>query len=83
MRQYLLGLRPWGIAAAGVGLIASVVVGAGGGTTGRVLVGAGIPAFWSVLASFSFIFLLNGDWVRVPAEEYADRLFGALQALLS
>jgi hypothetical protein len=81
-RRNLLGIRRWGILAACIGLIASVVVGVRAcGEDKQILLGAGVPAIWAIAAGFFFIFFLDGAWVQNAAEEYAERLFGALQVL--
>lgn len=81
-RRNLLGLRPIGIAASVLGLVAAFLVGvladAGFGGT---LTGAGIPGAWFLCSGAFFIWAVTPSWVRTPAEEYADRLFGTLRVL--
>jgi hypothetical protein len=82
LRRNLLGLRRWGVLAAAIGLGASVGLAIFSSGSGRQLaIGAGVPALWAIATGAFFIWVVNERWVRVPAEEYADRLFGALRVL--
>jgi anti-sigma factor RsiW len=81
-RRNLLGLRPIGIAASVLGLAAALLVGIlADADFGRTVVGSGIPAAWCMCSGSFFLWAVNSSWVRIPAEEYADRLLGALRIL--
>jgi hypothetical protein len=80
-RRNLLGLQRWGFLASALGFLASIVVLVKAPASGHELILLVLPVVWSLASLAFFGRVVNGDWVRVPAEEYADRLLGALEVL--
>jgi hypothetical protein len=80
-RRNLLGLRRWGIAAAAAAAIGAVVIAlATSGSNSHRAAGAAVPFIYAV-GSLIVLLLLPDDWPRLPGDEYADRLSGAIQTL--
>jgi hypothetical protein len=82
-RRNLLGLRPWGIGASlAAAAVAIVIALASDGSYSHRAGVAAVPVGYAA-ASLIFFALLPPDWPRLPGEEYADRLVGAIQTLHS
>jgi len=84
MRRNLLGLKPIGIwVACLAGLVALALLMFAAGAlrqrAARYAPGLGV----SVLAVFFWAAIVNPQWVRVPAEEYATRLMESVELLLA
>ncbi len=81
-RRNLLGLRPFGIVAALATLVASVAIVLFSDTSpdDRFLT-AGVPALWALLVLLALVGIVTRSWVRVAADAYAERLFGAAEVL--
>jgi hypothetical protein len=81
-RRNLLGLKPLGIGATITALLAAtVIVILTDGNTGARIVAVAVPSIWSVLALLVWWRLIKPDWVRVPADAYAERLIGCAELL--
>jgi hypothetical protein len=77
-RRNTLGLRRWGTLSAAVVLFGALLfLLLSGEDLAGVLTGAGPAAVWSVAMLVFFRVVVTEEWVRVPAEAYADRLLGA------
>jgi hypothetical protein len=81
-RRNLLGLRPLGIGISVLALAGSVAFFLiPGGSTGHRVVGDGISAVYAALVLAILVAVVNADWVRAAAEEYADRLLASTEQL--
>lgn len=81
-RRNLLGLRRFGLVAAMLTLIVALglLVSSGGHPSGRLAQFAP-SALIALLALVFWSITVNADWVRVPADAYAERLFEAADML--
>lgn len=79
-RRNLVGLRGWGIVASLAGLVAVVIALVSEGSYAHRAGVAAVPVGYSAVSLIFFV-LLPADWPRLPGEEYADRLVGAIQTL--
>jgi hypothetical protein len=81
-RRNLLGLRPWGL---GLAITASVVavllVVVTKGTLDHRVAHWVVPAVLAFGLALFWLFIVKPDWVRIPADAYARRLFEAIEAL--
>lgn len=73
-RRNLLGLRPYGLAVAGVVISICAVAAAVTEHQGERLVAFTVPLAVSVIALVAFMVVVTPSWVRVAAEAYAERL---------
>lgn len=81
-RRNLLGLRPWGLAIALIGLaVSGLLIGVDAGTLGERLRAWSLPAALTLAAAAFWWRVVTPDWVRLAAENYVDRLLGALEIL--
>jgi len=82
MRRNLLGLRPIGIAVASITAVVAglLVLFAAGVLSDRAA--RYVPAIAAAVAELIlWIAIVDGDWVKVPAEAYADRLVESVDQL--
>jgi hypothetical protein len=81
-RRNTLGLRPWGIASAV--LVLAIAVGVfllSHKTASDRLAAVGPAGMWAVLSLVFFGFIVSDEWVRLPADAYAERLVGAAEVI--
>ncbi len=81
-RRNTFGLRPFGIAVSLIGFVASIVflvVGSGSSRVPQWVAATVVCAIWALF----WVFVVNGEWVRKAANNYADRLLGAVDLLTS
>jgi hypothetical protein len=80
-RRNTLGLRSWGLTVAVVTLGICVVVGAAtDAAAGRRFTVLAVPAVYA-LGAAAFFWWIDGEWVRVPADAYAEQFVGAVRVL--
>lgn len=79
-RRNLWGWKPWGIRIAGVGLVVSAIALVFGICT-EVRMIAVVATVINGFLFYCWCSRINSDWVRLPAEAYADRLLGACDVL--
>jgi hypothetical protein len=81
-RRNLFGLKRLGVALATLTLAGAVLIAVlSDGSTGARLSAALPPCTWSILALLVYWRLIEGEWVRIAAEAYADRLLGSAEAI--
>lgn len=81
-RRNALGLRPFALVIAGIALLISVgVLIWGHGDQAARWTRWGISAAISSISIFYWWRIVTPEWVRRPAELYADRLIEAVEAL--
>lgn len=81
-RRNLLGLRPWGLGIAlAVLLVAILLTLFTSGTLDHRAARWAVPAAVSLLLLLFWAAVVTPDWVRVPADAYAQRLLEAIETL--
>lgn len=85
-RRNLLALKPWALALdTGILLILALRLqpwtGSIGATLDLVSMSAGVCAVLIFLHMLAYVFVIRPDWVRVTANEYAQRLLAACDVL--
>lgn len=82
MRRNVLGVKPIGIAVAGLtGALALGLLLTASGTFGQRLARYGPGLAVAILALIFWIVVVTSDWVKVPAEAYAERLIESVELL--
>ena len=81
-RRNMLGLRRWGLGiAVAVLAICALAFAFTDGTTSELLRAWAWPGALSAVMALFWWRVVTPDWVRLPADAYADRLLEALDAL--
>jgi hypothetical protein len=81
-RRNMLGLRPWGLAIALLTLAASIALMVlSSGSFGHRAARWSLPAAISLILAVFWWRAVTPEWVRVPADAYAERLIESIDAL--
>lgn len=83
-RRNCLGLRPFGLVVAAAGVITSIVLFSSPSTDSEIAPSVWIGPGVASLAFFLYwAFIVKSEWVRKPAESYADRLVEAASTMVA